>query len=105
MNKGNLPEEDALSAVLKPQSWGAGGGIYLKQKPQTENDVQMAKAALEKIKDPDLSEDSPQNIRRPSEPVIDEDIKTYLKERPDIIESLLSRKRYWISRWKRRVRN
>jgi hypothetical protein len=105
MNKGNLPEEDALSAVLKPQSWGVGGGIYLKQKPQTENQAQMARAALDIIKAPLFTDSNPHKIRRPREPDIDLDMRVYLKERPDIIESLLSRKRYWISRWKRRIRN
>jgi hypothetical protein len=105
MNKGKLPEEDALSAVLKPQSWGVGGGIYLKQKPQTENHAQMARAALDKIKAPFHTDANPHKILRPREPEIDLDMRAYLKERPDIIESLLSRKRYWISRWKRRIRN
>ena len=47
--------------------------------------------------------DSDHQMRRPKEPKIDDDIKAYFKRRPDIIDSLVSRKRYWISRWKRRI--
>lgn len=105
MNKGYLPEEDALSAVLKPQSWGVGRGLYLKQKPNSENHALMATEALEIIRRPNLNDAPSHNARRSREPAIDNDIKIYLKERPDIIDSLLSRKRYWISRWKRKIRN
>jgi hypothetical protein len=104
MNEGNLSAEDALSAVLKPQSKGFGAGIYLKRKPDSESDAQIAGAVLEKIRKPNLNETPSHNARRSREPAIDKDMKIYLKERPDIIESLLSRKRYWISRWKRRIR-
>ena len=105
MNKGYLPEEDALSAVLKPQSWGVGRGLYLKQKPNSENHALMATEALEIIRRPNLNDAPSHNARRSREPAIDKDMKIYLKERPDIIDSLLSRKRYWISRWKRKIRN
>jgi hypothetical protein len=44
-------------------------------------------------------------IKRPAEPIIDKDMKSFLKKRAGVIDSLLSRKRYWISRWKRRIRN
>lgn len=104
MNEGNLSAEDALSAVLKPQSKGLGAGIYLKRKPDSESDAQIAGAVLEKIRKPNLNKAPSHNARRSREPAIDKDMKVYLKERPDIIESLLSRKRYWISRWKRRIR-
>jgi hypothetical protein len=104
MNSGNLSEEDALSAVLKPQSWGVGAGIYLKRKPDSEIHAKMAGAALEMIRKPHLGEIPAHHVRRTREPVIDNDMKIYLKERPDIIESLLSRKRYWIARWRRRIR-
>jgi hypothetical protein len=93
------------SAVLKPQSKGLGAGIYLKRKPDSESDAQIAGAVLEKIRKPNLNEAPSHNARRSREPAIDKDMKIYLKERPDIIESLLSRKRYWISRWKRRIRS
>lgn len=105
MNKGYLPEEDALSAVLKPQSWGVGRGLYLKQKPNSENHALMATEALEIIRRQNLNDAPSHNARRSREPTIDNDMKIYLKERPDIIDSLLSRKRYWISRWKRKIRN
>lgn len=105
MNEGNLPEQDALSAVLKPQSWGVGAGIYLKRKPDSESHAKLAGAALQKLSKPDTTEAPIHSVRRTREPKIDEDMKPFLKERPDIIESLLSRKRYWISRWKRRIRN
>ena len=105
MNKGYLPEEDALSAVLKPQSWGVGRGLYLKQRPNSENHALMATEALEIIRRPNLNDAPSHNARRSREPAIDKDMKIYLKERPDIIDSLLSRKRYWISRWKRKIRN
>jgi hypothetical protein len=104
MNDGNLSEEDALSAVLKPQSWGVGAGIYLKRKPDSETHAKMAGAALEKIRKQNLAEIPAHSVRRTREPAIDNDMKIYLKERPDIIESLLSRKRYWIARWRRRIR-
>ena len=104
MNEGNLPEQDALSAVLKPQSWGVGAGIYLKRKPDSESHAKLAGAALQKLTTPDTTEAPIHSVRRTREPKIDEDMKPFLKERPDIIESLLSRKRYWISRWKRRIR-
>lgn len=104
MNDGNLSEEDALSAVLKPQSWGVGAGIYLKRKPDSETHAKMAGAALEKIRKPNQDETPAHIVCRTREPAIDNDMKIFLKERPDIIESLLSRKRYWIARWRRRVR-
>lgn len=105
MNEGNLPEEDALSAVLKPLTWGVGAGIYLKRKPDSETHAELACAALEKLNKQDLMDDSAHRLRRISEPKIDEDMKQFLKERPDIIESLLSRKRYWIARWRRTIRS
>lgn len=104
MNRGNLSKEDALSAVLRPQSWGVGAGIYLKRTPDSETHAEMACAALEKIRKPNQDETPAYIVCRRREPAIDNDMKIFLKERPDIIESLLSRKRYWIARWRRRVR-
>jgi hypothetical protein len=105
ISQGNLREEDALSAVLKPRSWGIGGGMYLKQKPQSEIDARAARDALIIYTGVDHDEDISHEVRRPREPTIDADMKIYLRERPNIIDSLLSKKRYWISRWKRRIQS
>jgi hypothetical protein len=98
MNDGNIPTEDELSAVLKPLSWGDGCRLYLQRKPDSEIEVNIVSDI---ICCPNPVENK---LRRSPEPKIDADLKIYLKERPGIIDSLLSRKRYWISRWKRRIR-
>ena len=100
---GNLAHEDALSAALKPTTWGLGGGLYLQRKPANEAEIVMADNAANDL------DDSGQGVfdmvKRPDEPTIDKDMKSFLKKRAGVIDSLLSRKRYWISRWKRRIRS
>lgn len=104
MIQGNPATEDALTAALRPQSWGAGGGLYLQRKPDSENEIALASQAIVEVVNYDVVGVTERDVLRTIEPIIDEDMKSFLKLRPDIIDSLLSRKRYWISRWKRRIR-
>ena len=102
IHHGNLEYEDALSAALRPTSWGTGRGIYLQRKPENEADVAMAATAIIATNEAEIG--VVDQIKRPAEPTIDKDLKKFLKKRTGVIDSLLSRKRYWISRWKRRIR-
>jgi len=98
MNDGKVGAEDALSAVLKPTSWGTGDCIYLQRKPDSETEVKEAADLIS-----DGVDNTENQISRTTEPTIDEDLIIFLKRRPSIIDSLLSKKRYWISRWKRNI--
>ena len=102
LTSGNLPTAEPMSAALKPRSWGTGGGIYLLRSPSSETEVVESYNCMQNIEESMTATDSDHQMRRPKEPKIDDDIKAYFKRRPDIIDSLVSRKRYWISRWKRR---
>jgi hypothetical protein len=102
VHDGNLEYEDALSAALKPTSWGLGRGIYLQRIPENEAVIAMASNVISEINGAEI--EVVEHIKRPPEPTIDKDMKNFLKKRAGIIDSLLSRKRYWISRWKRRIR-
>ena len=99
MNEGKVGAEDALSAVLKPTSWGTGDYIYLQRKPESETQVRNAANLIINVN----SLTSDHEISRVPEPTIDEDLIPFLKKRPSILDSLLSKKRYWISRWKRNL--
>jgi hypothetical protein len=105
INQGNLGAEDALSAVFKTTVSDAGSYIYLIEKPNSEDEVLQVTNAINVKLDKKFKNSTDYEIRRTPEPKIDEDIKEYFKETPSVIDSLLSRKRYWISRWKRNIRD
>jgi hypothetical protein len=105
MNKGNVGTEDALSAVLKTTKTGIGDCMYLKRKPETETEViAVIKDIIIKGQN-SLVSDSNNKITRTPEPKIDQDLKLFFKQRPSVIDTLLSRERYWISRWKRKIKD
>ena len=105
MNKGNVGTEDALSAVLKTTKTGIGDCMYLKRKPETETEViAVIKDIIVKGQN-SLVSDSNNKITRTPEPKIDQDLKLFFKQRPSVIDTLLSRERYWISRWKRKIKD
>lgn len=104
LTSGNLPTDEPMSAALKPKSWGIGGGIYLLRAPNSEIEVIASCNCIKDIDESMTARNSDHYMRRPKEPEIDDDIKAYFRRRPDIIDSLVSRNRYWISRWKRRIR-
>lgn len=104
INQGNLGAEDALSAVFKTTLSDAGSYIYLVEKPNSEDEVLQVTKAINVKLDKKFTESTGYEIKRAPEPKIDDDIRAYFKETPSVIDSLLSRKRYWISRWKRNIR-
>lgn len=105
LEEGNVGAEDAQSAVLKPTKWGTCDHLYLQRMPDREIDVKNLIGSIISNAKNGLPVDSIDKFMRAPEPTIDEDIKTYFKENPSIIDSLLSRKRYWISRWKHNIRD
>jgi len=102
---GNTGAEDALSAVLKPTKWGPCDHVYFQRKPNREIDIKNLLDSIIRNAKNDLNSDSDFQIKRAPEPAIDEDLKIYFKENPSVIDSLLSRRRYWISRWKRKSKD
>lgn len=105
INKGNVGTEDALSAVLKTTRTGIGDCIYLQRKPDSETEVIATIKNFILKTENSLAGDSNNKITRAPEPKIDEDIKLFFKQRPSVIDTLLSRQRYWISRWKRKIKD
>jgi hypothetical protein len=103
IHHGNEGAEDALSAVLKTTRLGTGDCIYLQRKPDTETEFNEIIRTFYINPENSPEANSKYQTTRAPEPKIDDDMMQFVKKRPSVIDTLLSKKRYWFSRWKRNL--
>ena len=98
--EGNVSKEDCMSAVLRPSSWGTNAGLYLMRKPLNEMEIAMAHGCVSSVE----SDQSYEEIERQPEPKIDADVAQFLRKRANVLDSLISRRRFWEAKWRRKNR-